>query len=263
MSEDEIMVFIVSAGLAVFGAAKYRTGRLPGLVRRDNPGLGLIRLAVLAGMGWLVYVLARHADPSVQGVYNVFYLVMGYAALQCFGKGGAHLFGAHARIDAGERKNWAAALFVAGFTLGTGLIFGASLWGEADPTGDGEGGWWIPLGFFLLGWSVMAGGLTLYCWREPGSFRKRIRQERDAGTALGAASFAISASVLMVSAVSGDFWGWTHGLKDVMLAAGLLIVHEFIHLPDRLTDRIPALRWIESGIYFGVVAVNLLIQWLR
>lgn len=264
ISGDETFVLVASIVVAIAATAKNRITRLPSLSLKDNPGPGLVRLAILASIGWIIYVLAYYADPSVTGIYNYFYLIMGFAVIQFFGAIGLRMFGVHPRIDVGERKNWAAAIFAAGFFLGTGLIFGGSLWGEADPTdASGEGGWWIPLGFFLLGWLVMVTGLILYFVRERGTFRKRIRQERDSSAAMAAASFTISAAILMASAVSGDFWGWGEGLKDVGLAAGLLLVHEFIRMPEKLAQRQPVLRGIESAAYFGIVAINIVVQWLR
>lgn len=259
MSEGEVMVMVVSVVLAFAGLGINGVGGLPWLLRRDNPGIGLVRLSVLAAMGWIVWVLARYADPSVEGIYNVFYLVMGYAAVKMFGQTGGRLFGVHMRVDVGERRNWPAAMFLAAFTLGTGLIFGGSLWGEADPEGGGEGGWWIPVGFFLMGWGILAVGLALYCRREPGRFRQQLLQDRDPGVAWGAASFTLSTAVLMTDAVSGDFFGWASGLKDIALAAGMLFLHEFFGAtpPDagRAAAR-PPRRWLEVLTYLATAAVG-------
>lgn len=257
MSGDEIVVLLVSCAMAGAGMTRTTTSRLPGLVRRENPGIGLMRLAVLAALGWIWLVLIRYADPSVTGIYRGFYMVMGVAAVTMFGQAGCRLFGVDARVDVGERRNWPAAVFVAAFTLGTGLVFGGSLWGDADPQGGGEGGWWIPVGFFLLGWGVMASGLALYCWREPGKFRRQLLQERDAGVAWGAASYTLSTAILMTNAVSGDFFGWGSGLKDVGLAAGMLYAHEFLGpaRDERQPEEKPK-RWIEALVYLGTAALG-------
>jgi hypothetical protein len=84
----------------------------------------------------------------VTGTYVVFNLVLGYAATKLFGQAGARLFGLRMRVDVLERRNVAAALVIAASTLATGLIFGGNLWGDADPVGDDEGGWWIVGAFF-------------------------------------------------------------------------------------------------------------------
>ncbi|OGV69876.1 MAG: hypothetical protein A3K19_19210 [Lentisphaerae bacterium RIFOXYB12_FULL_65_16] len=257
MSDDEVFVMFASGAVAITGFVMNFTRLLRPQARRDNPGLGLVRLAVLLGLGWIVFVLATYADPSIKGIYNYFYLLMGLAAILMFGETGARMYGVNVRIDVGERRNWAAAVFLAAFMLGTGLIFGGSLWGEADPTGGGdEGGWWIPLGFFLLGWGVMVIGLALYCWREPGRFRQAIRQDRDVGAVWGAASYTLSTAILMTDAVSGDFFGWGAGLKDVGIAAGMLFAHELLRLPVGVSDANRKRRWIETVVYFGLAGLN-------
>ncbi|HVS15436.1 MAG TPA: hypothetical protein VMV46_16030 [Thermoanaerobaculia bacterium] len=186
----------------------------------------MVRLAVILAMGWIAYVLWRHADPSVVGIYVVFYLVMGYAAVKVLGQTVAAAYGARTRVDAGERRNLPAAALAAAFTLATGLIFGGSLWGEADPTGEGEGGWWIPVAFFLLGWIVLLLVFGLYLRREGGSIHHRIQRERRWNDARAAATFLLASAVALTDAVSGDFWGWRHALLTFGVLAGLLLAHE-------------------------------------
>jgi len=128
--------------------------------------------------------------------------------------------------DVCERHNAAAAVFFAGFVLATGMIFGGSLWGEADPTGSDEGGWWIPLGFFLAGWCVLILALALFFWREPGPTRLRIRRDRNLPTARAAASYALASAWVLTEAVAGDFYGWKQGLLAVGSVALLLVIHE-------------------------------------
>jgi hypothetical protein len=263
MSDDELFVLMTAVTVAIAAMASTRTGNLSALVHRDNPGLGLVRLSILAAMGWVGIVLAFYADPSVVGVYVAFYLIIGYAVVKLFGQIAAGLFGLSTRIDAGERRNLPAALFIGAFTLATGLIFGGSLWGEADPEGGGEGGWWIPLGFFLLGWLVLVAGLALYLWRESTSLRRAVRQERQLAPAVGAASFCLSTGILMTNAVHGDFFGWTAGLKDVGLAAGLLVLHELVR-PGRggaAANRVR--RAVEVVLYLGVGLGNWALTALR
>ena len=135
---------------------------------------------------------------------------------------------ARGRVDVGERRNFPAALFIASFTLATGLIYGASNWGEADPVGEGEGGWWIPLGFFLMGWLVLVGSLTLYAAREPGSLRRSILQDRSLRDARAAAAYVLGTSVVISEAVAGDFFGWLHGILGLGLIVVMIVVHEVL-----------------------------------
>lgn len=258
MDESEVFIFIASIILAGAGIAVNRTNSLHHLYFRDNPGPGIMRLGVLLAMAWIAFVIAFFADPSVTGFYVVFYLLIGYAAVKMFGQTVAAAYGARARIDVGERRNVPAALVIAGFTLATGLIFGGSLWGEADPIGDDEGGWWIPVGFFLLGWLVLLAAFGLFLRREPGSFRERIRGNRSMADARAATTFLLGSAVALTDAVAGDFWGWRHGLLTFALLAAMLLVHE-IFAP--MTAGTPARaqasqsdtrRVVESLTYLGL-----------
>ena len=247
MSESEGFVLLFSVILGVAGAVINRTGALHPLYFRDNPGPGIIRLAVLLAMAWIGYVLWRHADPSVVGIYVVFYLVMGYGVVKMFGQTVAMAYGARTRVDAAERRNVPAALVVGAFTLATGLIFGGSVWGEADPTGEGEGGWWIPVSFFLLGWIVLVIVFGLFLRREPGRLTQRLQQERRLDDARAAAFFLLACASVLTDAVAGDFWGWTHGLLTFGVLAVMLLVREVLaYLPQ--AER-TGHRLLETGAY--------------
>ncbi|HUP47144.1 MAG TPA: hypothetical protein VM779_16680 [Thermoanaerobaculia bacterium] len=226
MSEGEFFVLIVSLFLGVAGARATSVGGLHRLYLRGNPAVGIVRISVLLAMAWIVYVLWNYADPSVTGIYVFFYIVMGYAAVKVFGQSMAAAFGASTRVDAGERRNVAAALVIASLTIATGMIFGGSLWGEADPVGDDEGGWWIPVTFFLLGWGALMAVFGLYLRRDKARFAHQLRRDRSVPAARAAAAFLIASAVPLTEAVSGDFWGWRHGLSTFGLLAILLIAHE-------------------------------------
>lgn len=183
---------------------------------------------------------------------------MGFAAVKVFGQSMAAQFGASTRLDAGERRNVAAAFVIAGLTLATGMIFGGCLWGEADPTGEGEGGWWIPAGFFLLGWGCLMAVFGLYLRRDKARFSHQVRRERDVPAARAAAAFVISSAVPLTEAVSGDFWGWRHGLSSVGILGLLLIVHEIFGLwgsggdGERDTTQFDVRRIAEAVVYLGL-----------
>jgi hypothetical protein len=220
------MVMLVSTVVAVATAAATRTETFHRLYLRHNPAPGIVRLGVFLSMGWIGFVLWRYADPSVRGIYVVFYLVMGYAVVKLFGQLAASRYGARTRVDAVERRNVPAALVIAAFTLATGLIFGGSLWGEADPVGDGEGGWWIPVSFFLLGWTTLVIAFGLFLRREGGRLAQRLQRERSLADARAAGSFLLGTGIALTEAVSGDFWGWRHGLSTFGVLAALVIAHE-------------------------------------
>jgi hypothetical protein len=226
VDEAEVMVMLISSVVAIATAAATRTETFHRLYLRNNPAPGIVRLGVFLSMGWIGFVLWRYADPSVTGIYVVFYLVMGYAVVKLFGQLAATLYGARTRIDVVERRNVPAALVIAAFTLATGLIFGGSLWGEADPVGDGEGGWWIPLSFFLLGWTTLVIAFALFLRRETGGLARLLQRERSLADARAAGSYLLGVGVTLTEAVSGDFWGWWHGLLTFGVLAAMVIAHE-------------------------------------
>jgi hypothetical protein len=254
VDESEVLAFLVSLVLAVTGMRLTHTRRLHPLYFRGNPGPGIVRLGVILAMAWIAYVLWRHADPSVTGIYVAFYLVMGYAAVKLFGQALAAAYGARTRVDVAERRNVPAALLVATFTLATGLIFGGSLWGEADPVGDDEGGWWIPVSFFVLGWGCLLLAFALFLRRERGRLARRIQRERSLEDARAAAFFLLAAAVVLTDAVAGDFWGWRHGLLTFGVLAALLLVHERFSAwtragPTGEGTAFDSRRLLESGVY--------------
>ena len=259
MSEDEIFVFLIAGAVAISSIGMTSVNGLHALCLERNPGPGLVRLGIVGGIAWLGIVLAFFGDPSIQGIYVWFYLVLGYAVIKLFGQVLGGMYGVSMRVDVAERRNWAAALFLAAFTFGTGLIFGGSLWGEADPYSEYEGGWWIPMGFFLLGWTLMSIMIAIYLLREPGRFRTIVLQERDIGAASGAASFTLGTAVFMTDAVSGDFFGWGAGLMDVSLAGGMLIAHEFLRTPTGLPEAAGTRRVVECAFYIALALISTLL----
>jgi hypothetical protein len=260
MEEDEVFVFIISIVLAFVGIGVNTTFRLHRLNFRGNPAPGIVRAGIITAMGWIAFVLWRYADPSVTGVYVLFYLVMGYAVVKLAGQSMAASYGLRTRVDAGERRNPAVALVLAAFILATGLIFGGSLWGEADAVGDDEGGWWIPAAFFLLGWATLLIAFGLFLAREKGRLVVRLHRERSLADARAAGAFLLSSAVVLTDAVAGDFWGWRHGLFSFGLIAVLLLVHEAFagltkrELPTTRESRIDPRRIAESTAYL-VLAV--------
>lgn len=252
MSEDEILVFIVSGVVGLFGMGAVSQVFLPRHFTRGNPGIGLMRLSVLASVLWTAFVIQYYGDPSIQGVYVTFYLVMAYAATKMFGQVAAQIFGIKIQTDAYQRNNSAAAVFFSAFALATGIVFGGSLWGEADPLSDAEGGWWIPLGFFLMGWITLALSTAVYLWREPGRFRAQICQERDTPMAWSAAVYVVSASTLIFRGVAGDFWGWKHGIFGMGTIALMLIGHEAVLFLGARRPDSTLLRLFERAMYIGL-----------
>jgi len=253
MSEDEIFILVVAAAVAgVWLCLETFTAKHRLFFRRAT-GAGLVRLAFLLSMAWTAYVLANHADPSVVGVYRLFYMVLGAAVVAVFGLGASGRTGVRFTVDVLERRNPAAGLLVAAFVLATGLVFGGSVWGEADPDGEGEGGWWIPLGFFLAGWISLVISTALYRRRDTGGQVRRMRQLRNPGEVLAFVLYILSCGWILTEAVSGDFYGWRHGLTAVAAIAAMLMTREIVGLVfARGTPVRPqAMRGVEVGFYIA------------
>lgn len=231
MEEDEILIFFLALAAVAASMMFLSTAQLHKLYLRERRGIGLVRAAVLLGMLYILFVLLFFSDESVTPVYVLFYLVMGLALVGVFGVHWARLCGFRYREDVGERGNFAAAIAVAGFTLATAILFGGSLWGEADPDGDDEGGWWIPLGFFLAGWAGLVLAGRIYTWRQPVVYW--IRQERDERYGRTSAAFLISSAIMLHEGVAGDFYGWGHGLLSVGVIVGMLVGHEVFGILNR------------------------------
>jgi hypothetical protein len=229
VAEDEVLVMVVAALIAGAGIFVTSPAAMHRIYFRGNAGPGLVRAAILLSLAWIFLVTQLWADESVVGVYVLFYLVLGYAVVKWFGQAGSRLFGLRMRVDVLERRNVAAAQVIAAFTLAIGLIFGGSLWGEADPVGEGEGGWWIVGAFFLLGWIALVGAFVVFRERERRhgeGWSRSIRRSRSMEDARAASLFLLAAGVMLTDAVSGDFWGWWHGLLTFGVLAGLLVAHE-------------------------------------
>jgi hypothetical protein len=264
MDPDEVIVLVFSAVVAVSGLASNATTRMHRLYFREAAAVGMARLATGLALLWILFVLLRFADASVTGIYILFYMVMGYAVVKSAAPGAAALFGARFRVDLCERHNRSAAMVHAGCVLAAGLIFGGCLWGEADPVGDDEGGWWIPLGFFAAGWLAWLGAMALFFWREPGPTRLRIRRDRSERDGQAAGAYALAAAFVMTEAVAGDFHGWRHGMLAVGFIAALLGLREFYcMMQDRLAQGMggsrSGRRTLESMTY---VLMGLLFWWL-
>lgn len=275
MDPLEVLVFVLALVALVPTLASTGNFGTHHLFYRGNPWPGLVRLSVVAGMLWTWVVILVWADASVRGFYVIFYLVLGYFAIKVFGQIGGALFGLRYRVDVVERRNGAVAIVLSAFTLATGMIFGGSLWGDADPVGDDEGGWWIVGVFFILGWLALCTAFAFYLVRERRRRGRTVlppRQEMEPHRVpflsgiddpRPAAFFLLASGVTLTDAVSGDFWGWRHGLLTFGVLAGLLLVHEISASAvgrRAETGSRGGLRLVESALYmalaFGAVTLN-------
>lgn len=253
MSPDEFTVLVAALIVCIVAAIDHTVTYRHRILVRRSTSEGMVRLATVLSLVWLVWVLYTHADPSVVGVYRFFYVVLGLAVVQTFGVIGSLSTGMRRRIDVMDRDNQAAGLLVGSFVLATGLIFGGSVWGEADPYGEGEGGWWIPMGFFLAGWLALLVASWLYRVRETGGVVRRMRQTRDPSETMGFSLYLLSSGWILTESVSGDFYGWKEGLAAVGAIAGMLVVRDVIALVAgrERSARPVAMSRFEFAIYIG------------
>ena len=264
MEEDEILIFLFGGGAVGLYYLFQGTHSLEPMHLERNPYPGLTRLGVFGALIYALYVLILFADASVTPIYMAFYVVLAYAFTLWGGHLAEGLLGVRFKVDVCERRNPAAALAITGIYLAVGLIFGSCLWGEADPYSDDEGGWWIPLGFFALGYAVFAGGLKLFSKRERHGMRYQLVGERSVGAGRATFTYALSLAWIISTAVAGDFFGWAHGLAAIGQVIVLLGIHEIFRLVH--SKVVGSSRLLESALYlisgFGVpLLLNLIPGW--
>jgi len=263
MEGDEVAIFVM-AMVAAACAAPFALGWLVHrLYFKGNAAAGVPILVVAACMAWVGFVLQNYADPSVKGIYAVFYFLIGLAIVVGPAFWVPAIYGLRISVDVFQRKNLAVALVIGAFVLSTGLIYGGSLWGEADAEGDDEGGWWIPLGFFSVAWALLILLATIYIRSESYSLRIRLVQDRSLSEARAAAGFLIGVAIVLTDAVAGNFEGWLKGMAGLGTIALMMITHELFRMsvPAILTTVetksqgwLESRRW-ESFVYLGLAVL--------
>jgi hypothetical protein len=256
LAEDEVGILAVAGIIAIIATPLCLGWTFHRLFRRENPAAALPILTLVASVAWLAFVLRFYADPSVVGVYVFFYLVQGVAIVSLLGFFTPNLYSLRLSVDVYQRRNMAAAIVISSFALATGLIFGGALWGDADPVGSDEGGWWIPLGFFIAGWAVLLVASAVYILSEQQSLRMRLVQDRSLVDATAAASYLLGVAVIITECVAGDFWGWTQGLLGLIVIAAMTVTHQLCsrRLPEIITTVETQSRGAIAGRHLEAIA---------
>jgi hypothetical protein len=251
--EVEEQVFFLGSIAGGFALFQIFVSRKPSIYRSSAVDEGILTLGFILAGTWQFYVLRFHADPSVVGWYAFSYFMIGLWISFQFGKMGARWTTGSDFTSIGERENVPVAIIYAAFMLATGLVFGGSLWGEADPSGDGEGGWWIPGVFFTTGWLTL---VLLGCvgWRRVVSHCGKFDTERPPGRVSGIFSmYLLSCAWVVFGQVSGDFYGWSNGLVPLLSAGGLILIQELFLVRGGKGDE--GGLWLEFLSFAGFIAV--------
>jgi hypothetical protein len=213
MDDAEIMMFLAACGLA--GWAVYRTtlAQYHPLFFSWNPGLGFARLSV-----WLGYLLVAMiviqfsaSDIVTDAVYIIFYLLIGYAAVKWAGQLDP-VYRISYRVDALERRNSAAGIYLGGRTLAAALVFSGSLIGEGP-------GFHVLLSFFFLAWGIVEAMIAMLCASRKWRIADSVKMQADIPKASVIAAWYVSLGLIMHNACAGDFLGWGPSLRDFMIKA--------------------------------------------
>jgi uncharacterized membrane protein YjfL (UPF0719 family) len=261
MSEDEVLAAGVSLVLGAIVWGRW-VWDLVKVARR--PGGGGERLwlvaAPLAAVVLLFEILRRFSASDVRDdpVYFWFYLGMGIAWTGL----GLHSLvwcGLGARDDVLERGNPAAALALAGATLGITLCFAGGNIGEGP-------GWWV-----VVFCAVLATGALFLLWALLGRLAgvvDAITIDRDAAAGARAAGFFVAAGLILGRAVAGTWEGAAPALSDFVLrgspAAALLVLAILVERQLRPSAEAPIRPVLTHGappalLYLGVAAAALLL----
>lgn len=229
----EAPLAIAGAVMATVGFVRFfPLGRNKVFTFSANPGLGLVRIALVLSGLWFWFVLATAADGEIVGFYTFLYVALAAACL-LWGSLWRPILGVWLPSDIVERGNLAAALILLGFVLGTAFAFGGALTGEdASCLGEraqrdicqdfreiepgstfGTGGWHVVLGFFLLAYVELRANVALVD-RLGGGLARQARLDRDASAGLLLGAVALSSGLISGRAAAGDYVGWVPAMQD-------------------------------------------------
>lgn len=257
---------LLLAGLALSALGLWRflpAARNRLLIARPNPGLGILRAAIVLSGAWFTVVLTAFSDENVVGKYVALYAGLAYTCL-LWGGLWRPVLGVWAPADVVERGNLAAALVLAGFLLGTMFAFGGALTGEdtscrgdnagraacleiqsMDPGATyGTGGWHVVLAFFLLAYFELRANMALVS-RLGGGLAEQARLDRDPSAGLLLGAVAVASGLVSGRAAAGDFAGWGPAFADYAHRLWPILVVPFVGtlVGFLTTDRPHRLLW--------------------
>ncbi len=264
---EEGFAFGFMATLGIWGLWHSRLWPLHDLYLRDNPGIGLVRLAVIAAMIWCVFTIFVFGDEKIVGIWYGYYLIIGFGVIMAFGLGGAESFGIRLRVDVYERKNFPAAIFISAFILATGMIYGGSMWGDSEPESFEyggvfevlpsfeEGGWIIAV-FFLMGWTILYATMKLWFFREKGISGSRIRRDRAVADARAASLYCLACAIPITDAVAGNYYGLADSFIGFSAIALPVLAHEIFRPSSPAQERDPQEPWLYVAFGFAAMLMT-------
>jgi len=230
MSNDEIAVLIVSAVIAIIGAAKWMRRPVPKLQRRQQVHSNLLFIWPAFMAVCLFTILRFFAAHDVRNAapYLGMYTALGLAWLT-LGMGAVGWLGLSARLDAAERQNQAAAPALIGAMTGIMLSYAGGNFGDGP-------GWWV-----VVFSSGLAGLAMLLVWIVLGSTTAILDQitiNRDPSAGCRAGAFLTSAGAVAGRGAAGNWLSAGETVNDFLqIAWPLIILLVLAILVERLFSR--------------------------
>ncbi len=264
---EQGFAFGLMGTMGLWGWWKSRTFQLHHLYLRNNPGVGLVRLAFWIAMAWCVFTLFVFGSEKIFGFWYIFYLTLGWGAIMVFGLGGAELFKLRLRVDVYERRNFAAAMFIASFMLATGMIWGGSMWGESEAESLEYGaffeilpsyddGWWIIPLFFIMGWIILFLTMKLWFFREKTISGEVIRSDRKIADARAASLYCLGCAIPITDAVAGDYYGLGDSIIGFSVIALPVLAHEVLRPASAEVERDAQEPWLYVAFGFAAMILS-------
>jgi uncharacterized membrane protein YjfL (UPF0719 family) len=263
MSDDEVVVFAVSAILAVvMWGAWYIAPRRIRRLGRPVAGQWFLDLAPLVSLGVLVLVLRTVSAHDVRDDtrYLLLYFFLGAAwvsvAVRCL-----PLLGISARDDVVERANGSAARAIAGAILAMTLCF------AGGNIGNGPG-WWVVV--FSAGLATVALLLSWFVLESMARVADVVTIDRDEAAGVRLGGWLIACGAIAGVAVAGDWLSAEDTARTFVLVAwplvpfvgvAALLEWQWRPTPERPVASITSHGLIPALLYISVAALYVYRSW--
>jgi uncharacterized membrane protein YjfL (UPF0719 family) len=258
--DDEVFFFIAAAIAAFAGFIRWywRLLRL-GRFGRRGPQRAILGLTPILPLIAVLYVLTHWADPKYVIDHFDFQALFFTGAVAWLWIAGfiAPVLGVTIRDDALERSNAPAALAIAGFVTGCGVIYagsnigaGPTIWTTIAPATIGS------IALLLLGFFVEVLG-------RPSEF---IAIDHDLATGLRHCAFFLGAGLIIARAAAGDFTTWHATFNGLMRLSApaivLAVIAIALHVAFHPTPTRPTPSIFACGVVPGIVLIGLALAYV-